>query len=66
MFDFGNVDSYMKEHVAELQREVEHDDLVRVATGSGRPMRVRIAEWLHAAARRIEGSPRQSAVGAEA
>ena len=64
--DIGYIDMYVKVHVAELQREIEHDDLVRLATGPGRPVRLRIAEWLHAAAEWIEGSPRRSVVGAEA
>jgi len=60
------IDVYVKEHVAELQREVEHDRLVDLARGPARPFRFRLAEWLHAAAERIEGSPRRSVVGAEA
>ena len=60
------IDVYVKEHVAELQREVEHDRLVDLARGPARPFRFRLAEWLHAAAERIEGNPRRSVVGAEA
>ena len=60
------IDLYVKDHVAELQREVEHDLLVDLARGPARPFRFRLAEWLHAAAERIEGSPRRSVVGAEA
>jgi len=60
------LDMYVKDHFAELQREIEHDRLVDLALGPGRPFRVRLAEWLHAAAERIEGSPRRSVVGAEA
>ena len=47
------VDIYVKLHVAELQREVEHDRLVDLALGPARPFRFRLAEWLHAAAERI-------------
>jgi hypothetical protein len=64
--DLGLIDTYAKLHIAELQREIEHDRLVDLALGPGRPFRLRIAEWLHAAAERIEGSPRRSVVGAEA
>ena len=59
------IDLYVKDQVAELQREVEHDRLVDLARGPARPFRFRLAEWLHAAAERIEGSPRRSVVGAE-
>jgi len=60
------IDLYVKNHVAELQREVEHERLVDLARGPTRPFRFRVAEWLHAAAERIEGRPRRSVVGAEA
>jgi len=62
----GLIDTFVKLHIAELQREVEHDRLVDLALGPTRPFRFRVAEWLHAAAERIEGSPRRSVVGAEA
>jgi hypothetical protein len=60
------VDLHVKDHIAELLREAEHDRLVAQATGPGRPLRARLADWLHAAAKRIEGDPRRSIVGAEA
>ncbi len=60
------IDVYVKDHVTELQREVEHQRLIDLARGPARPFRFRLAEWLHAAAARIEGSPRGSVVGAEA
>jgi hypothetical protein len=60
------LDMYVKDHVAELQREVDHQRLVDLARGPARPFRFRLAEWLHAAAERIEGNPRRSVVGAEA
>ena len=62
----GLIDTFVKLHIAELQREVEHDRLVDLALGPTRPFRFRIAEWLHATAERIEGHPRRSVVGAEA
>ena len=64
--DQGYIDFHVKNHVAELQREVEHQRLVDLAVGPRRPFRFRIAEWLHATAERIEGSPSRSVVGAEA
>ena len=64
--DLGNIDLHVKYHVAELQREIEHNRLVDLALGPGRPFRVRLAEWLHAVAERIEGSSRRSVLGAEA
>jgi len=60
------IDVYVKDHVAELQREVEHQRLVDLARGPARPFRFRLADWLHAAAERIEGNPRRSVVGSEA
>jgi hypothetical protein len=60
------IDLHVKYHVAELQREIEHDRLVDLARGPARPFRFRLAEWLHAAAERVEGRPRRSVVGAEA
>jgi hypothetical protein len=60
------IDTFVKLHIAELQREAEHDRLVDLAFGPRRPFRFRVAEWLHAAAERIEGRPRRSVVGAEA
>jgi len=60
------IDLYVKDHVAELQREVEHQCLVDLARGPARPFRFRLADWLHAAAERIEGNPRRSVVGSEA
>jgi hypothetical protein len=65
LVNLGYVDFYLKSHVAELLREVENDRLVDLAIGPGRPIRVRLAEWLYAAAERIEGSPRGSVLRAE-
>ena len=56
----GFIDSYAKDHVAELLREAEHERLVALATGPGRPLRGRIADGLVAIAEWIEGSPRQT------
>ena len=64
--NLGFHDIHVKSHVAELLREAENDRLVYLATGPGRPFRVRLADWLHAIAERIEGSPRGSVVAAEA
>ena len=60
------IELYVKDHGAELKREFEHDRLIDLARGPTRPVRFRFAGWLHAAAERIEGSPRRSVVGAEA
>jgi hypothetical protein len=66
LVNLGYLDDYVHSHVAELLREVENDRLVDLAMGPGRPIRIRIAERLHAVAEWIEGSPRGSVVRAEA
>ena len=53
----GSIDDHVKYHVAELLREAEHERLVALATGPGRPLRGRIADGLVAIAAWIEGSP---------
>jgi hypothetical protein len=60
----GTIDSYMKEHVAELMRDAEHEHLVALATGPGRPVRGRIADYLFAIAERLDGHPRQTVTSA--
>jgi hypothetical protein len=64
--NLGFLDIHVQSHVAELLREAENDRLVSLATGPGRPFRLRLAEWLYAVAERIEGSPHGSVVVAEA
>ncbi len=61
LVNLGYLDQHVKDQMAELQ--IEHNRLVDLALGPGRPFRFRLAEWLHAAAERIEGSPRRSVVG---
>jgi hypothetical protein len=59
-------DSYIKEHTAELMADAARVRLADEATGPGRPLRIRIATWLYAAAEWLEGAPRQPAVRAQA
>jgi hypothetical protein len=65
---YGSVfsDDYVQEVVNERLREAEHERLVALATGPGRPVRVRVAAWLFAVARRIEGQPQANIARAEA
>jgi hypothetical protein len=65
MYVLGFVEFYAQTHIAELLREVENDRLVDLATGPGRPVRIRVAEWLYAVAERLEGSPRGTVLRAE-
>jgi hypothetical protein len=58
-YNLGYLDQYLKDHVADLQREAQHDRLVDLALGPGRPVRALIADWLYAVAERVEGAPRQ-------
>jgi hypothetical protein len=51
-------DEYVREVVNDRLRIAERDRLAAQATGPGRPVRARVAGWLFAAARRIEGQPR--------
>jgi hypothetical protein len=64
--NLGQIDLHVKDHTAELLREVENDRLVRLALGPGRPFRFRIAAHLRTVAERLEGAPRGTVVGAEA
>ncbi len=66
LINLALIDMFVKIHVAELERELEHDRLVDLARGPARPFRFRLAGWLHAAAERIEENPRRSVVGAKA
>ena len=52
--------------VNERLREAEHERLVNAAIGPGRPVRVRVAGWLFAVARRVEGQPQASIAPASA
>jgi hypothetical protein len=53
----GLLDIQVEYRIGELRREVENDRLADQIARSGRPFRVRLAESLRAAARRIEGQP---------
>ena len=64
--NYGYIDFTLQTRVDELRREAEHDRLVYLAIGPGRPLRIRLADWLYAVAERIEGTPRQPAVRAQA
>jgi hypothetical protein len=50
-------DDYVQEVVNDHLREAERERLVALVRGPGRPVRVRVAGWLFAVARRIEGQP---------
>jgi hypothetical protein len=60
----GTIDDHIKVHVAELLRDAEHQRLVALATGPGRPIRGRIADSLFAIAEWLDGSQRQPVTSA--
>ena len=57
-------DEYVREVANDRRREAEHEWLVAQAIGPGRPVRARVANWLFAIARRVEGEPRAAPAGA--
>ena len=62
---FGNLaysGDFARMRVDELLREAENNRLADLAVRPGRPVRVRIAEWLVALAARIDGQPRTAAI----
>jgi len=59
-------DDLVRDLVNERLREAEHERLVRAASRPGRPVRVRVAGWLFAVARRLEGQPQASVTPASA
>jgi hypothetical protein len=63
LVNLGYVDFYVKEHVAELVKQVENDRLADLAIGPGRPLRARLAERVYAVAEWVEGSRSRSAMG---
>ena len=65
---FGLVfsDDYVQEVVNERLREAERERLAALVSGPGRPVRVRVAGWLFAVARRLEGQPQAGTTHAEA
>jgi hypothetical protein len=64
------IHAYAEDHVREVindrLREAEQLRLADLAHRPGRPVRARVAAWLIAVARRIEGQPRPATLGAEA
>ena len=56
--NLGFMDTYLQEHIAELQNEVERDRLAGQATPPGQPIRLRLAYRLHSLAEWVEGQPR--------
>jgi hypothetical protein len=58
-------DEFVRDVVNERLREAERERLAALASRPGRPVRARVAGWLHALAWRIEGQPRQAVAGAE-
>ncbi|HEY1295744.1 MAG TPA: hypothetical protein VGJ60_21925 [Chloroflexota bacterium] len=59
-------DAYVQEVVSDRLREAERERLAALVSGPGRPIRVRVAGWLFAVARRIEGQPQATIARAEA
>jgi hypothetical protein len=59
-------DELVRDLVNERLREAEHERLVLAASRPGRPVRVRVAGWLFAVARRLEGQPQASVTPASA
>ena len=58
MLNLAFADSYCAERANELRREADRERLAALVAGPGRPIRVRLAAWLVAAAAWIEGSQR--------
>ena len=59
-------DELIRDLVNERLREAEHARLVSAASRPGRPVRVRVAGWLFAVARRVEGQPQANVAPVEA
>jgi hypothetical protein len=55
--NLGFVDSYANARATELLREADQDRLAQLAKGPGRPLRMRLADWLRATAERLEDVP---------
>jgi hypothetical protein len=47
----------VKQHLADIERELANDRLVDEATRNSRPLRARVAERLYALAALVEGQP---------
>ena len=60
MASYGYSDDFVRLKIDDLMREVANDRLADLAAGPRRPLRARIANWLVAAAERIEGRPQGS------
>ena len=52
-------DQYLKLHIADLQREIDHDRLVAEALRNRPSLRSRLADRLYALAALVEGTPRR-------
>lgn len=53
--DTGTFDQLARLHYEDLLREAEQERLAMRVAGPGRPIRSHIAEWLFAAAARLDG-----------
>ena len=54
-YNLGSLEIHAQYHIAELQREAEHERLIaRVVAGRGRSLRLRAANALYALADRLE------------
>jgi hypothetical protein len=60
MLNQSYLDYFPKLHQDELMREAERERLANLARGPRRPLRAAIADWLLAAAERVDGSPHGS------
>ena len=66
MASYGYSDVFVRMKVDDLMREVANDRLADLAAGPQRPLRARIANWLVAAAERIEDRPQGTIIRAQA
>ena len=66
MANFGYSDAFVRMKVEELLQEAENERMADLVAGPQRPLRARIADWLVAAAERIEGRPQGSIIRGEA
>jgi hypothetical protein len=54
MYHLGTAEIYAEHYMQEALREASRQHLVRLASRPGKPVRARVAEWLHALAARID------------
>jgi hypothetical protein len=54
MYHLGTAEIYAEHIRLEAMRDAHQQRLISLAKGPGKPMRARLAEWLHALAARID------------